>query len=139
MFRQLLEFFRPRPLPEVELPFAPGGTGTGTVRRVQPEEGRRLMRQGLAVLVDVREPAEWGNGVIRGARRLCYSELVRGEEAWCRFLRELDPETEIILYCKNGPRAGRAAAILSRQGFRTANGGGIDDWVRAGFEFLQII
>lgn len=139
MLRKLIHYFRPPPLPEVDLPYAPGGRGTGSVRTVQPYEGRRLMRNGLAVLIDVREPAEWGDGVIRGARRFCYTDLIRAEPDWTRFLSELDPETEIILYCRNGERAGRVAAILARHGFRAANGGGIDAWVRAGFEFLQII
>lgn len=139
MLRRLLEFFRPPPLPEVNLPSAPGGRGGGEVRTIGPDEGRRLMQQGLAVLVDVRDPAEWGGGVLRGARRLSYADLLAGDDCWRQFLGETDPETLLILLCRGGHRAGQAAALLAHHGYHAANGGGIGEWRRAGFEWHQII
>ena len=101
------------------------------VRRVQPAEAAQLVRDKKAVLVDVREPAEWSGGVAKDAALLPLSDLVGARSRWKPFLAGVG-EREIILYCLSGSRSGRAARMLSSEGFKTANAGGIDDWQAAG-------
>jgi len=101
------------------------------VRRVQPAEAAKLVRDKKAVLVDVREPAEWSGGVAKDAALLPLSDLAGDRSRWKPFLGQVG-EREIILYCLSGSRSGRAARMLSSEGFKTANAGGIDDWQAAG-------
>jgi rhodanese-related sulfurtransferase len=97
------------------------------VRRVQPAEAAQLVRDGKALLVDVREPAEWSGGVAQPAALLPLSDLVGTRSRWKPFLVGVG-EREIVLYC----RSGDAASVLAKEGFRTANAGGFSDWKAAG-------
>jgi rhodanese-related sulfurtransferase len=106
----------------------PSGSG---VRRVQPSEAAQLVRDNKAMLVDVREPAEWSDGVVKGAALLPLSDLAGPRTRWKPFLAAI-AEREIILYCLSGSRSGRAARLLAGEGFKTANAGGIGSWQAAG-------
>jgi rhodanese-related sulfurtransferase len=108
--------------------FSPSGAG---VRRVQPAEAAQLVRDKKAVLVDVREPAEWSGGVAESAALLPLSDLTGARVRWKPFLAQVGAR-EIILYCRSGARSGKAASVLSAEGFKTANAGGFDDWRSAG-------
>jgi len=102
------------------------------IPRVAPEEAARRVERGEAVLVDVREPAEWKQtGVAAPAVLLPLSDLRGERRLWKPFL-EKHRDKEIILACRSGNRSGQAAAILAAEGFRTANAGGFRDWVAAG-------
>jgi rhodanese-related sulfurtransferase len=101
------------------------------VRRVQPAEAAQLVRDKKALLVDVREPAEWSGGVVKAAALLSLSDLAGPRKRWKPFLAQVG-EREIILYCLSGSRSGRAARLLSAEGFKTANAGGIGAWRSAG-------
>lgn len=74
-------------------------------------------------LVDVREEWEWQIARIPGARLIPLGML--GDEA-----STLDPEREVVLYCKSGVRSLHAAAALAEAGFsRITNvSGGISRW-----------
>ena len=107
---------------------APSASG---VRRVTPDEAAQLVRDKKAVLVDVREPAEWAGGVARDAVLLPLSDLTGLRQQWKPFLSQVG-DREIILYCRSGARSGHAASVLAKEGFRTANAGGFGDWQAAG-------
>jgi rhodanese-related sulfurtransferase len=109
-------------------PFSPHASG---VRRVAPAEAAQLVTEGRAVLVDVREPAEWSDGVAAPAALLPLSDLTGARRNWKLFLDQVGGR-EIILYCRSGSRSGHAARLLAAEGFRTANAGGFGDWRRAG-------
>jgi rhodanese-related sulfurtransferase len=99
---------------------------------VAPAEAAKRVADGKAMLVDVREPAEWAEtGVAAPAALLPLSDLNGDRKLWKEFL-EKNRDKELILYCRSGNRAGRAAAILAGEGFRTANAGGFGDWQAAG-------
>lgn len=85
-----------------------------------------------AVLVDVREKAEWEDGHVDGAILLPISVLRKG-------LSEEDgkalPKDKILyLHCAVGMRAMSAAKILEKQGYAVRPlKPGFDDFVSAGF------
>jgi rhodanese-related sulfurtransferase len=100
--------------------------------RLAPAEAARRVAAGTAVLVDVREPDEWAaTGIVVGAEPLALSDLRGERRAWKPFL-SANREREIILYCRSGNRSGQAASLLAAEGFRTANAGGLRDWIAAG-------
>jgi rhodanese-related sulfurtransferase len=82
------------------------------VRRVAPAEAAQLARDKKAVLVDVREPDEWTDGVAAPAALLPLSDLTGPRQRWKPFLDQVG-DREIILYCRSGARSGRAASALS--------------------------
>jgi rhodanese-related sulfurtransferase len=98
---------------------------------VAPAEAAKRVADGKAVLIDVREPAEWAEtGVAAPAALLPLSDLNGDRKQWKEFL-EKNRDKELILYCRSGNRSGRAAVILAGEGFRTANAGGFGDWQSA--------
>ena len=70
-------------------------------------------RQGYrkAQLIDVREPNEYDGGHILGARNIPLTQLKQR-------LTELRKDQPIYLYCQSGSRAGRAALILNKNGYK---------------------
>jgi len=87
----------------------------------------RLGRDEPLQLVDVREPYEWeiGNLGPAGARLIPLGEL--GDR-----LEELDPEHDLVVYCRTGSRSALAVDFLRARGFARARNlaGGIHDWSR---------
>jgi len=108
--------------------FSPSASG---VSRVAPPDAAQRVGDRKAVLVDVREPAEWADGVAEPATLLPLSDLTGARRQWKPFLDQVG-DREIILYCRSGSRSGRAAALLAAEGFKTANAGSISGWQRAG-------
>lgn len=95
-----------------------------------PTEAARRVAAGEAVLIDVREPNEWTDGVAEPALLLPLSDL-RGDRTEWKAALEKHREKELILYCRTGNRSGVAAGILEKEGFRTANAGGFSAWRKA--------
>jgi glyoxylase-like metal-dependent hydrolase (beta-lactamase superfamily II)/rhodanese-related sulfurtransferase len=87
----------------------------------------RLDADGAPLVLDVRTPAEWGQGVIPGARRAPLSDLLEG--------RLPHPEGEAVIYCASGYRSNIAASFLRRTGAADVSvlAGGMLAWTRAGF------
>ena len=92
---------------------------------VGPDEARRRIDEG-AVLLDVRESAEWRAGHAPNARHIPLSELGRRQ-------KELPAGREIITVCRSGARSSRAAGILAADGHPVRNlSGGMRAWSAAG-------
>jgi rhodanese-related sulfurtransferase len=100
---------------------------------ISPAEAAKLVAEGKAVLVDVREPSEWAeSGVAAPAALLPKSEFDEGLIGeWPDFLAK-NKDKQIITYCRVGRRAGAVAAALAAKGYQTANAGGFKDWQAAG-------
>lgn len=83
----------------------------------------RLDRGDAPMLLDVRQPWEFGIGRIAGSVLIPLPELADR-------LSELDREREIVTVCKVGERSAYAADLLRRAGFaRVVNlRGGIFAW-----------
>ncbi len=63
------------------------------------------------LLLDVRQPAEYEQGHLPGARLMPISELSSR-------INELDPQRQTIAYCRSGSRSNSAAGILLGAGFK---------------------
>jgi rhodanese-related sulfurtransferase len=93
--------------------------------RATPEQARDLQRHG-AVLLDVREDAEWRAGHAPGARHIPLGRLPAQ-------IGGLPPRRTVVTVCRSGHRSARAAALLARQGHEVVNlAGGMRAWARAG-------
>jgi rhodanese-related sulfurtransferase len=102
------------------------------VPKISPADAAQLVSRGSAVLVDVREPAEWAEtGVVTGAVLLPKSDFDGEQKQWKDFLAKTG-DKQIILYCRSGHRAGVVGAVLAGQGHKVANAGGFKDWQAAG-------
>ena len=101
----------------------PGG---GVIEEVEPQELKeRLDRGDRLVLVDVREPFErlLADLPDHGQTSIPVREIpFRG--------RDLDPEAEIVVYCRSGPRSAWATERLMEMGFSRVYNlkGGLMGW-----------
>lgn len=107
------------------------------VPRVSAAEAARLVADG-AVLIDVREPAEWKEtGVAQPALLLPMSDFNGKQTDWKPVLEGAKGRT-LVLYCRSGARSGRVAAALAEQGFTVVNGGAFKDWAAAGLPVRKV-
>ena len=99
-----------------------GGPSVGTVEAVH------LMNREDAIVIDVRDAAEYASGHILNARNLPAAEL----EARAGELEKFK-ERPVIVTCESGSRSGPAAASLRKKGFTrvVSLSGGIADWKAA--------
>ena len=96
---------------------------------VTPAQATQLINREDALVLDVREPGEYGAGHILGARNLPLANVdQRGAELAKR------KDRPVIVYCDSGNRSGKAAAALKALGYtRVLNlAGGLPAWQQAG-------
>src|SRR5688572_7981983 len=95
---------------------------------VSAQQATHLINRQDALVVDVREPGEYGAGHIIGARNV---PLARIGAAAGELKRKDRP---VIVYCQGGERAPKAAALLRKQGYGSVVNlsGGIGAWQQAG-------
>ncbi len=100
---------------------------------ISPAEAAKLVADGKAVLIDVREPSEWADtGVAAPAALLPKSEFDAGQVGdWKDFLAKVG-DKQIITYCRSGRRSGAVAEALAAKGHKVANAGGFQGWQDAG-------
>lgn len=116
------------------------GAALAVVKEIPPEEARALLdapdRQGWH-FVDVREPDEYAEGRIPGARSFPRGFLeVRADlshpkrDAWLA-----DRERRLVLYCGGGHRSALAAQTLHEMGFKNvvSLAEGWAGWTRRGY------
>jgi len=98
-----------------------GGPWVNTV------EATHLINREDALVVDVRDPGEYGAGHILGAKNVPLSRLGDADVAKRK-------ERPVIVYCDGTERASKAVAALKKQGFtRVVNlSGGLRAWQQAG-------
>ena len=100
---------------------------------IKPEALRAALKAGTAVLVDVREPAEWTAGTARQAALLPLSDLHGPRRQWNAFL-EKNRGRQLLLYCHSGTRSATAAAQLRKEGHAALNAGSLAALDRAGWQ-----
>jgi rhodanese-related sulfurtransferase len=95
-------------------------------RTIDTQDAAELLATGSAVVVDVRQPAEWKTGHIRGAVHIPLTQLTHR-------LQQLPRDKTIVTVCRSGHRSGIAARALTRAGHDVVNlRGGMNAWARAG-------
>lgn len=94
---------------------------------VNTAEATHLINREDALVLDVRDPGEFGAGHILGAKNVPLSRLGDAEVAKRK-------DRPVIVYCEGGERSSKAVAALKRQGFaRVVNlTGGLRAWQQAG-------
>jgi rhodanese-related sulfurtransferase len=97
----------------------------GGVANLTPAQATLLMNREDALVLDVRETAEWSSGHITGARHITLGQLDKR-------LSELDKfkEKPIIVVCATGNRSSSACGQLKKHGFGKvfSLGGGVSSW-----------
>lgn len=75
------------------------------------------------IIIDVREPFEYQAGHAEGAINLPPSELMNGAAN----LKNIDKDSELIVYCRTGSRSSASIQILKQMGFTNlVNGINVD-------------
>jgi phage shock protein E len=94
---------------------------------------KKAVADNKAVLLDVREKAEWEHGHLREAKFLALSDLRRGVKA-DELARLLPKDKVIYCHCASGVRCLRAADILKKNGYDVRPlKAGYQELVKSGF------
>ena len=99
-----------------------------SAEKVSAAEAYRLhaARDGGALVVDVRQPAEWQSGTIPGAARVPLTHLGG-------YLEELPRDCQLLTICASNHRSPLAARRLKNAGFDVLDvAGGMEAWREAG-------
>lgn len=102
--------------------FAGGAASIGTL------EATRLMNQPGALVLDVREGAEFAAGHLPRARHIPLAELGKRLDEIGKF-----KEKPVIVTCRSGARSGSACRLLRKAGFTNVHNlkGGVPAWEQA--------
>jgi rhodanese-related sulfurtransferase len=93
---------------------------------IPASRAQELIQQRRAVLLDVRETAEWNSGHAPNARHIPLGALAAR-------LGELPTGRPVVAVCQSGRRSARAARLLARHGHEVYNlRGGMHAWAGAG-------
>jgi len=96
---------------------------------VSPNDAVRLINQEDAIVLDVREDSEYREGHVINSIHIPLG-LLDGR------VDELgeDRDKALMVYCRSGTRAAKAASLLQKQGFKSVYkmNGGMMAWIDAG-------
>lgn len=109
----------------------PAQAAADAVPRIKPEEAKKLVDEGKAVLVDVRGPDAYKSNHIKGALEVQLTRIEAGDYG------NLPKNKRIIAYCSCGAEqtSKRAAELLEKAGYTGASAllGGNQAWESAGY------
>jgi rhodanese-related sulfurtransferase len=98
---------------------------SGRANLLEPTAAIRLMNNDDAVVIDVREAADFSNGHINKAKNLPMST----------FKSQLDnlekhKDKPVLMYCRSGNQSGKACRVLKKSGFSNVHNlsGGVLAW-----------
>jgi hydroxyacylglutathione hydrolase len=100
------------------------------IKQVSVNELKELISTGNMQVLDVRRPAEYGNGHVPGA---LHSQLSGLEKTLANLSLNRNEETAVI--CAGGYRSSAAASIMQKYGFTNLINvtGGTSAWINAGY------
>lgn len=92
----------------------------------QEEWAEQLQKDENAVVIDVRTPEEWAEGIIENA---LLNDIYSGAE-FLQGIEALDRTRNYYVYCKAGSRSSQACDIMRQLGFENLYNlvGGISRW-----------
>lgn len=99
-----------------------------TIKTVDVNKAYELLQGGM-LLIDVREPDEWAQGIAKGAKPYSKSDL---EKNTCHQIASFDQT--VLLMCAGGKRSDACAHTLQSEGYVNLISveGGINAWKSAG-------
>ncbi len=111
--------------------FNPFGAGAESI---DPIEAVTMVKKGKAVLVDVRESAEFAGGHAKGALSIPMGQVAqKADPAHAACAPSLRKGLPVILYCASGARSGMAARVFRKLGHETVyNLGALGAWQNGG-------
>lgn len=102
--------------------------GAGGVANVSPNEAVLLMNRSNAIVLDVRDDAEFAAGHITDARHIPLAKLAER-------IKELEKfkDKPILVHCQGGVRSSKACDILRKNEFTKLHNlqGGLNAWIAA--------
>ncbi|NMM48985.1 rhodanese-like domain-containing protein [Marinigracilibium pacificum] len=92
---------------------------------IDPEEARELMEQPETIIIDVRTPQEWEEGIIPGALKMNIMD-----QDFAQRISEMDKDKKYLMVCRSGNRSAKACQYMSSIGFSHLYNldGGMLDW-----------
>ncbi|MCC3157035.1 rhodanese-like domain-containing protein [Hymenobacter sp. 15J16-1T3B] len=121
--KQLLPFFF-----ALMLALTAAAAQAQTAPTVTPAQAQQQLAKPGVILLDVRTPAEFAAGHLRGARNVNFLSTDFADQ-----VAKLDPNASYVLYCKSGNRATQAGTLMLQNGFKTVvNAGGFEALKAAG-------
>ncbi len=92
----------------------------------QIEWAEQLSQDDQAVIIDVRTPEEWSEGIIPNALMI---DIYQGQ-GFIYKIDELDKSKNYYVYCKAGGRSAQACSIMNQLGFTNTYNlmGGFMQW-----------
>lgn len=118
-----------RPASATPAASAPAAAAAVTPITAEQLIARQRAKDASLFLLDVRTPEEFAEGHVPGAVNVPHDQVEKR-------LAELDSARgkDVVLYCRSGRRAGLAADVLSRAGFRKLQHleGDMQGWTAAG-------
>ncbi len=101
---------------------------TTQARKLTPEDLKGMLAgKNRIFLLDVREPKELDDiGAVEGSVNIPLGQLESR-------LSEVPKDRTIVTICRVGGRAGRAAELLTKNGYRTAGATGVLQWKEKGY------
>src|SRR5438105_7378686 len=99
------------------------------IQEISPLETAAALKRGDALLIDVRDPDEWQEGHIPGAKNFSRGTVELEIEEDAHYLSR-----SIITHCGGGGRSALAAESLRRMGYKNVKSmaGGFKAWKAAG-------
>lgn len=108
--------------------------GAGASAGLSATEATLLINRENALILDVREAAEFATGHIANARNIPLDELEKRVGELGR-----NKKKPVLLVCESGARSSKAMEVLSKAGFeKTANlAGGVALWKKDGLPLVK--
>jgi rhodanese-related sulfurtransferase len=100
---------------------------TAILHKLSPQQVRKRIDAGRAVLVDIREADEFARSHVKGAQSQPLS-------TWEKAHLSIDPDADVIFTCRSGMRTAGACDRLAARvnGDAFVLEGGLDAWAKAG-------
>lgn len=101
---------------------------SGKSNQLNPINAIRVMNNEDALVLDVRESAEFGKGHIKNAKNIPFPSLKDKLKSIAKH-----KNTAVLAYCNNGATSNKACKVLQHEGFTNVHNiaGGINSWLDA--------
>jgi len=101
---------------------------SGKSSQLNPMNATRMMNNEDALLLDVRETADFGKGHIKNAKNMPFSSLKNKLKDITKY-----KNTAVLAYCNTGTVSNKACKVLQKEGFTNVHNiaGGINSWLEA--------